>query len=105
MRVIHVLAVLLCVQAVALADLKVSRKMGTGGYGGENTVYIKGQRQRTEMPGMTTIQQCDLRRTIQINDQTKKYLIMPDDAGQPEASAPAAAAPQGPAQTRRGAVV
>src|SRR5919198_1701011 len=104
MRVIHVLAVLLCVQAVALADLKVSRKMGTGGYGGENTVYIKGQRQRTEMPGMPTIQQCDLRRTIQINDQTRKYLIMPDDTGQPEASAPAAA-PQGPTQTRRGAVV
>jgi hypothetical protein len=96
--------VLLCVQAVALADLKVSRKMGTGGYGGESTVYIKGQRQRTEMPGMTTIQQCDLRRTIQINDQTRKYLIMPDDTGQPEASAPAAA-PQGPTQTRRGAVV
>src|SRR5919199_957673 len=106
MRLLHVLAVLLCAQAVALADLKVSRKMGAGGYGGgESTVYIKGQRQRTEMPGIISIQQCDLRRTIQINDQTKKYLIMPDDAGQPEASAPAAAAPQGPTQTRRGAVV
>jgi hypothetical protein len=105
MRLIHVLAVLLCVQAVALADLKVSRKMGAGGYGGgESTVYIKGQRQRTEMPGMTTIQQCDLRRTIQISDRTKMYYVMPDDAGQPAESAPSAA-PQGPTQTRRGAVV
>src|SRR5438270_1896769 len=104
MRLIRVLSLLLCVQAVALADLKVTRKNGAGDYNGQSTVYIKGQRQRTESPAMTTIQQCDLRRTIQINDRTKMYYIMPDDAGQPRTSAPAAA-PQGPTQTRRGAVV
>lgn len=106
MRLIKVLALLLCVQAVALADLKVSRKNGAGGYGGgESTVLIKGQRQRTEMPGMTTIQQCDLRRMIQISEQTRKYFIMSlDDMGQPAESGPAAA-PQGPQAVRRGAVV
>jgi hypothetical protein len=106
MRLIRVLAVLLCVQAVALADLKITRKNGASGYEGQSTVYVKGQRQRTESRAMTTIQQCDLHRTIQINDRTKMYFIMPDDASQSsDASAPAAPAPQAPAQTRRGAVV
>ena len=106
MRLIRVLCVLLCVQAVALADLKVTRKNGSGDYSSQSTVYIKGQRQRTESPAMTTIQQCDLHRTIQINDRTKMYFIQPDDASQAsDASSPAAPAPQAPAQTRRGAVV
>lgn len=106
MKLIRVLAVLLCVQAVALADLKITRKNGANGYEGQSTVYIKGQRQRTESQSVTTIQQCDLHRTIQINDRTKMYFIMPDDASQAsDASAPAAPAPQAPAQTRRGAVV
>src|SRR5256714_10869778 len=103
MRLVQAFVVLLCVQAVALADLKVTRKVGSGGYGGQSTVYIKGPRQRTENPGMTTIQQCDLKRTIQISDRTKKYLIVRDET---ESAQPAAAtAPQGPRQTRRGAVV
>jgi hypothetical protein len=106
MRLIRVLAVLLCVQAVALADLKVTRKNGAGGYSGQSTVYIKGQRQRTESPAMTTIQQCDLHRSVWVNDRTKMYFIMNDDDASQSAgaSAPApASAPQGP--TRRGAVV
>src|SRR2546423_10883463 len=104
MRLVQAFVVLLCVQAVALADLKVTRKVGSGGYGGQSTVYIKGPRQRTENPGMTTIQQCDLKRTIQISDRTKKYLIVRDEteSAQP-AAASAAPAPQGPRQTRRGA--
>lgn len=106
MRVVRVLAVLLCLQAVALADLKVTRKNGAGGYNGQSTVYIKGQRQRTESPAMTTIQQCDLHRTVQINDRTKMYFIVPDNDESQTADASASApspAPQGPA--RRGAVV
>src|SRR2546421_8398121 len=103
MRLVQAFVVLLCVQAVALADLKVTRKVGSGGYGGQSTVYIKGPRQRTENPGMTTIQQCDLKRTIQISDRTKKYMIV---RAETESAQPAAApAPQGPRQTRRGAVV
>lgn len=107
MRLIRVLAVLLCVQAVALADLKVTRKNGSGGYDSQSTVYVKGQRQRTESPQMTTIQQCDLHRSVFINDRTKMYYIMSDNdtsemAGASSAPSPA---PQGPAQTRRGALV
>jgi hypothetical protein len=98
---------LLCVQSVALADLKITTTVGGGM---TQTTYIKGKRQRTEMQNpaftMTTIQQCDLRRTVQLNDQTRKYIITPlDETGQPEMSA-ASGMPQGPqGPARRGAVV
>src|SRR5437868_1371319 len=105
MRLVQAFVVLLCVQAVALADLKVTRKVGSGSYGGQSTVYIKGPRQRTENPGMTTIQQCDLKRTIQISDRTKRYIIIPDETEAAQSAAANTPAPQGPRQTRRGAIV
>lgn len=49
----------------------------------ESTVYVKGKRQRTEtmMAGMpysiTVIEQCDLRRTIKLNDKKKLYYVEP----------------------------
>src|SRR5947209_13620089 len=54
---------------------------------------------------MTTIQQCDLRRTIQISERTKRYMIVPDETESAQSAASTAPAPQGPRQTRRGAVV
>lgn len=50
----------------------------------ESTVYVKGMRKRTESSGMmgmganiVEIQQCDLQRTIRLNDKKKVYLILP----------------------------
>ncbi len=50
----------------------------------ESTIYVKGMRKRTEpgsMMGMpaqpVTIEQCDLQRTIKINDKKKLYFIEP----------------------------
>lgn len=50
----------------------------------ESTIYVKGMRKRTEggsMMGMpnniVTIEQCDLKRTIKLNDQKKLYYIDP----------------------------
>ncbi len=50
----------------------------------ESTIYVKGMRKRTEstaMMGMpappTTIEQCDLQRTIKINNKKKIYFIEP----------------------------
>lgn len=49
-----------------------------------STIYVKGMRKRTEseaMMGMprppVTIEQCDLQRTIKINDKKKLYFIIP----------------------------
>jgi hypothetical protein len=109
MRTIGAIIMLLCVSASASADLKVTRKTGAGGYSGQTTVYIKGARERTEMPTITTIRQCDLRRTIQLNERARKYVIVPDSEGEastPTPSASSSTAPsQGPNRTRRGAVV
>ena len=48
----------------------------------ESTIYIKGMRKRTEAGGMmgmpnniVTIEQCDLQRTIKLNDKKKLYFI------------------------------
>jgi len=50
----------------------------------ESVIYVKGMRKRTESSGMmgmgsnpTTIEQCDLQRTIKINDSKKLYYIEP----------------------------
>ncbi len=50
----------------------------------ESTIYVKGMRKRTESAGMmgmaappVTIEQCDLQRTIKINDKKKLYFIEP----------------------------
>ena len=72
---------------------------------------IKGKRERSEtsMGGMNmgsvNITQCDLRRTIQVNDRSRKYLITPmdSDSGDADSAGPSGPASGGP--TRRGGVV
>lgn len=105
MRIIGAIVMLLCVAASASADLKITRRTGAGGYSGQSTVYVKGARERTEMPTITTIRQCDLKRTIQINERARKYAIVPDAEAASASSAPTSTTPQGPKTTRRGAVV
>lgn len=92
----------------AAADTKVTKKMSTAGAGAgmEMTEYVKGKRIRTEMvvAGQvlsTTLQQCDLGRTVQINPNTKKYFVMQN--GDAPAASPAAAKPASAA--RKGGVV
>ena len=60
-------------------DVKIRQRMGPGM---ETVLYIKGPRMRSEMAGdfgMTTVLQCDLKRTLTINEKTKTYMIMPTD--------------------------
>jgi hypothetical protein len=100
--------------ANAQSDVKIRQRMGPGA---ESVLYIKGPRMRSEMAstngsfGMTTILQCDLKRTLTIYDKTKTYLITPTDGtGTPVASGdgdgggvnPSAAPPSTP---QRGGVV
>jgi hypothetical protein len=68
---------LLTISGVAGADTKVKSRQTAGGQTYENTSYIKGKRQRTETNNgqMVVIQQCDLRRNIQIMEQAKAYMI------------------------------
>ena len=66
--------------ANAQTDVKIRQRMGPSA---ETVLYIKGPRMRSEMGGgdfgMTTIVQCDLKRTLTIYEKTKTYLITPTD--------------------------
>ena len=61
-------------------DFKITFKQSFGGQEMTSTTMIKGMRERSEMSmpgmpagmGMTTITECDLKRTIQINDRARK---------------------------------
>ena len=72
---------------VATADVKIRQKITMGEQSIETTKMIKGARERTEqkiqtdeetarfMPQIATITQCDLRRTVRLNDRQKLYMI------------------------------
>ncbi len=79
--VIAVLSVGLTAQA---QQYKLRQSTGMIGMKSESTIYVKGMRKRTESSGMmgmpappTTIEQCDLQRTIKVNDKKKLYFIEP----------------------------
>ena len=94
-------------------DIKIRQRTASGSSPGMETVlYIKGQRMRNEMPGsmgMTTILQCDLKRTLTLNEKTKTYLISPMDgtnsAGAAMASDGGANSGVSPPAQQRGGVV
>lgn len=61
----------------AFADVKIKTRQTISGQSNENTTFIKGKRQRMEMMGgsMISITQCDLARDLQLNPQTKTFLV------------------------------
>lgn len=89
-------------------DFKITYRSSIGGQAAQTTTMIKGQRERSEtsVPGYTTvtITQCDMKRTIQVNDQARKYLITPMDDGSPSPNA-STSAPQASTPITRGGVV
>ena len=63
---------------------KLRQVTAVSGMKSESTIYVKGSRKRTEGGGymgmganLVTIEQCDLQRTIRINDKKKLYYIDP----------------------------
>ena len=108
-RFLYAAILLAGLSATASADIKIKSRTSFGGQPGhEMTTYIKGKRQRSEMPGGTaTVTQCDLRRTVQLNGAAKTYLVSPfDDPAAATATPPAAAAgARTQPAARRGGVV
>src|SRR4030095_3783748 len=76
-------ALILSLAAVtsASADIKMKTKNTSPGNTSEGTIYIKGARQRTNQSfgsfEMVTLTQCDLKRTVQINDKARTYMVWP----------------------------
>src|SRR5207249_336348 len=76
------LPLILCIAAAAQADTKIKAKYTSGGKATENTIYSRGSRQRFDVgSGQSMINQCDLKKVIQINDKARSYLITPTDQG------------------------
>lgn len=84
------LVIMLCLSASAYADVKIKQRMSMGGQKFESTRMIKGSRERTEQkiemadpaaaamfPQIATITQCDLRRTVRLNDRKQLYMVEP----------------------------
>lgn len=98
-------------KSAAQADLKIKYRTTTAGQSYESVTMIKGARERSETHtgfGMDTVNitQCDLKRTIQLSEKTKKYVITPmatDDAAAPRSNSGATTAASEPA--RRGGLV
>ena len=97
-------------------DFKITIKQSFGGQEMQSSTMIKGQRERSEtsmnMPGMpagmnmgqVNITQCDMKRTIQINDRARKYFITPMDTDSGDANASMSSGQAG-GTVRRGGVV
>src|SRR5687768_4339203 len=100
-------ACLITLTGIASADTKVKTRQTSGGQTHENTSYIKGKRQRSEANNgqMIVIQQCDLRRNIQVIPQAQAYLIQPyDNAANTSSTTNNQTASQAAATTKRGVV-
>ena len=113
---IFILAIILSLTAAvsASADIKMKTKVTSAGNTSEGTIFIKGARQRSNQSygsfQMITLTQCDLKRTVQINDMARAYMITPMASATSSATSSATgaskpAAPSQPASTRRGGVV
>jgi hypothetical protein len=69
-------------------DFKITIRNTVSGQTYQTTTMIKGKRERSETNmmaggmnnGSVNITQCDMRRTIQVNDRSKMYLITPMDS-------------------------
>ncbi|HEV3062800.1 MAG TPA: hypothetical protein VGY48_31425 [Vicinamibacterales bacterium] len=73
-------------------DVKIRARFVSDAQISENTTYYQGPRQRVEFPGVVLITQCDLKKTIQINDKSKRYMVQPLVEAAPAPAAPAAPA-------------
>lgn len=62
--------------STAFADIKIKAKQTMSGQSYETTTYIKGKRQRNEsFGGMVNITQCDLKRGVQVNSNSKTFFV------------------------------
>ena len=95
----------------AQADLKIRYRTTTSGQSYESATMIKGKRERSEMrmgygSEIINITQCDLKRTIQLSEASRKYVVTPMQTVTASTDAPASTpVPATTEPSRRGGVV
>ena len=72
------------------SDVTVVTSYTQGAQVSVNTTYLSDGRQRVEFPGLVSIGQCDLKRTVLVSPVAKRYRVQPDPVPAPEVTAPAA---------------
>ena len=65
-------------------DVRLKTSFAHGAEVSENVTYLQGARQRVEFPGVVSIDQCDLKRSVTLNPTTKKYRVQPYPEGSAE---------------------
>ena len=77
------------------SDVTMRMRLVAGLQSSENVSYSKGARQRLEFPGLVSIAQCDLVRTVYVNDAARTYAVQahvtPEKAPAPTSDQSAAA--------------
>jgi hypothetical protein len=106
-KLIVLAAIMITLTGSALADVKIKSKQTMSGQTYENTTYIKGKRQRSEMMNgaMVNITQCDLRRGLQINPATQTYMVNPFTVSVETTTKPASASVDGNGVVQAGGTV
>src|SRR5829696_2119988 len=106
-RTVIAIGCLMLMSVIASADTKIKSRQTSGGQTYENTSYIKGKRQRSETNNgqMIMVQQCDLRRNIQIMPQAKAYMIQPYDQPPTSNAANTSTATSQPGAVKKGGVI
>lgn len=70
--------------------VKMTTAYTQGAQVSQNTTYLQDARQRVEFPGVVTLDQCDLKRSLLLNIDAKRYRVQPYPEPKP-AAAPAEA--------------
>src|SRR3954470_8028383 len=101
---------LLALAIPAAADMKITQKTTMMGRSMDNTVLVKGGRERREMtvmPGFTTVMiyQCDAHKMITLNDRARTYTVINLDEAADAANAAPADTSRGARSSRAGGVV
>jgi hypothetical protein len=96
-RILQRLACLIALPALAVAvradDLQVKKNISVNGTIISSTeTAVKGSRERTVNAGNVTVRQCDLKRTVSLNDQAQTYFVAEDPVDENVARAAALAA-------------
>ena len=74
--------------------VKMTTAYTQGAQVSQNTTYLQGARQRSEFPGVVTLDQCDLKRSVLLNTAVKRYRVQPYPEPKQVAAAVEAVDPQ-----------
>jgi hypothetical protein len=71
-------------------DVRMKTSYAQGAQVSQNMTYLQGPRQRVEFPGVVSLDQCDLKRSVMLNTSAKRYRVQPYAESAAPTAAPAA---------------